>query len=122
MHLACMSISTLRPERFTPSKMAVENVFFNDAAPTEIYTLSLHDALPILVAATYAVPASNAEASMELIWIHWGDRKSTRLNSSHFGISYAVFFLKQTHRSLPRPSGIVSAPDVGVLAEAQRAR
>src|SRR5258705_6865406 len=67
--------------------------FFNDTATTEIYTLSLHDALPIL--GTMA-----AVSSPTLTWAvindvgAEGDRKSTRLNSSHLGISYAVFCLK----------------------------
>src|SRR3712207_8121721 len=82
-------------------------VFFNDTATTEIYTLSLHDALPIcaLVVATssdqvdglcrelrgdYGVEARGLLAE-ELV----ADRKSTRLNSSHANISYAVFCLKK---------------------------
>src|SRR2546430_12542544 len=69
--------------------------FFNDTATTEIYTLSLHDALPIYVhhAKTLGplvfdrnhLPPPGAGA----------DRKSTRLNSSHSQISYAVFCLKK---------------------------
>src|SRR6266571_7520303 len=66
--------------------------FFNDTAPTEIYTLSLHDALPIRPAVCHGrVPDAAAgalTASMR------ADRKSTRLNSSHMSISYAVFCLK----------------------------
>src|SRR2546428_9982899 len=71
--------------------------FFNDTATTEIYTLSLHDALPISVArdaagnsttsAAVTVTVSNPNGS--------GDRKSTRLKSSHDQISYAVFCLKK---------------------------
>src|SRR5947209_20029449 len=68
--------------------------FFNDTATTEIYTLSLHDALPILM--RWAVMSSDRPSA-------WGkrgrnsmaDRKSTRLNSSHANISYAVFCLKK---------------------------
>src|SRR6266571_250999 len=65
--------------------------FFNDTATTEIYTLSLHDALPILpqVALVRYVPASCQMVCCGL------DRKSTRLNSSHMSISYAVFCLKK---------------------------
>src|ERR1035441_11010015 len=66
--------------------------FFNDTATTEIYTLSLHDALPI------CVDADHAEHRAEDLFArdgHLGDRKSTRLNSSHLGISYAVFCLKK---------------------------
>src|SRR3712207_7112932 len=67
--------------------------FFNDTATTEIYTLSLHDALPIWWTVEQA-PA--AEACMaELTRRAEGDRKSTRLNSSHANISYAVFCLKK---------------------------
>src|SRR5258708_20804601 len=70
--------------------------FFNDTATTEIYTLSLHDALPIsLVGLSFGrralrdVCAEVCEADED------GDRKSTRLNSSHQIISYAVFCLKK---------------------------
>src|SRR5215204_6914125 len=68
--------------------------FFNDPATTEIYTLSLHDALPISSAAAKARPADTAEASAET-HAPQRDRKSTRLNSSHTVISYAVFCLKK---------------------------
>src|SRR3712207_9445424 len=81
--------------------------FFNDTPTTEIYTLSLHDALPISAlalgvgpfaavggaaaapgdAATYSETATVSAAKK--------DRKSTRLNSSHANISYAVFCLKK---------------------------
>src|SRR6201993_5517470 len=73
--------------------------FFNDTATTEIYTLSLHDALPIslgnqLVIAIFRHLAESAR--------HVGrDRKSTRLNSSHLVISYAVFCLKKKPREPP---------------------
>src|SRR5437773_8940208 len=81
--------------------------FFNDTATTEIYTLSLHDALPILgiasgdlkqlpsrmlghaVAKIDVLPNKDVGASIA------SDRKSTRLNSSHITISYAVFCLKK---------------------------
>src|SRR6202034_4876540 len=69
--------------------------FFNDTATTEIYPLSLHDALPIfhLARADRRIPAErdSLEAARPV-----GDRKSTRLNSSHSSISYAVFCLKKT--------------------------
>src|SRR5436309_7909924 len=82
--------------------------FFNDPPPTHIYTLSLHDALPIL------------DVLHDVVWMHRGnkvtpktigqkryvdaiqtntDRKSTRLNSSHVKISYAVFCLKKKMKS-----------------------
>src|SRR6266511_5782144 len=63
--------------------------FFNDTATTEIYTLSLHDALPISLTRN---PCQHADDDLE----PGGgavDRKSTRLNSSHVKISYAVFCL-----------------------------
>src|SRR5438034_6487464 len=75
--------------------------FFNDTATTEIYTLSLHDALPIFTGTKGKSPSP--KRSMH--WHRWGsrcrvfsaspDRKSTRLNSSHTVISYAVFCLKK---------------------------
>src|SRR5882757_10653695 len=72
--------------------------FFNDTATTEIYTLSLHDALPISfswpVAGTNCpvVGSCSSNSSLAVCPI---DRKSTRLNSSHANISYAVFCLKK---------------------------
>src|SRR5256885_12757633 len=68
--------------------------FFNDTATTEIYTLSLHDALPILCWWTTGRPSACSCFAMICPW--WKrDRKSTRLNSSHLVISYAVFCLKK---------------------------
>src|SRR5437868_11344369 len=78
--------------------------FFNATAPTEIYTLSLHDALPIsarchvdgngpgLEAAGRPDRAAGTGRGRKR------DRKSTRLNSSHVSISYAVFCLKKKKR------------------------
>src|SRR3712207_9179431 len=78
--------------------------FFNDTATTEIYTLSLHDALPILAQAFTVYPSmsgSVAEAARRLHQVQPpGDRKSTRLNSSHANISYAVFCLKKKKKKL----------------------
>src|SRR5256885_8742127 len=69
--------------------------FFNDTATTEIYTLSLHDALPIC-ADRQAVGQMAAEIrAVRPPEPYKGDRKSTRLNSSHLVISYAVFCLKK---------------------------
>src|SRR2546422_10801713 len=72
--------------------------FFNDTATTEIYTLSLHDALPILMPGTLqALGGTIAVASITIgcSCAKGRDRKSTRLNSSHGYISYAVFCLKK---------------------------
>src|SRR5476649_1048799 len=66
--------------------------FFNDTATTEIYTLSLHDALPILPPNfTVVAPVNRVPVMVTTV----PDRKSTRLNSSHTVISYAVFCLKK---------------------------
>src|SRR3712207_7016753 len=92
--------------------------FFNDTATTEIYTLSLHDALPISAVAVVAggiafgfddirtpvgITLGQGEGMLRLagmlgyLAVHLlvVDRKSTRLNSSHANISYAVFCLKK---------------------------
>src|SRR3712207_8554630 len=87
--------------------------FFKDTATTEIYTLSLHDALPIFSAVpqrTVCAPldplgccrvarffGSRDSLSRVVLWFARLDRKSTRLNSSHANISYAVFCLKKNN-------------------------
>src|SRR6266571_5267634 len=76
------------------SRPAMLSFFFNDPATTEIYTLSLHDALPIYVLAK-AQPGKLSFASPGVGTPQHIDRKSTRLNSSHMSISYAVFCLKK---------------------------
>src|SRR2546430_13657763 len=77
--------------------------FFNDTATTEIYTLSLHDALPISASnfGTWPVPCIISRFTT-----NGGDRKSTRLNSSHSQISYAVFCLKKKKRKHIMPNSI----------------
>src|SRR5256885_4807819 len=80
--------------------------FFNDTATTEIYTLSLHDALPIScgVQTTWSLAGASshcARGRMRFIT----DRKSTRLNSSHLVISYAVFCLKKKKKKNNRNQG-----------------
>src|SRR2546422_4578469 len=78
--------------------------FFNDTATTEIYTLSLHDALPISKPRRDAARRDRGDARASRSFrrpaggarcVRSGDRKSTRLNSSHGYISYAVFCLKK---------------------------
>src|SRR5947199_6130314 len=80
-------------------RLLLLSFFFNSTATTEIYTLSLHDALPI-----YSPRRSRSSSSIRRgsptrrAGRHRSrerDRKSTRLNSSHLGISYAVFCLKK---------------------------
>src|SRR5687768_18001549 len=80
--------------------------FFNDTATTEIYTLSLHDALPILFGVLPALGgglrwgvAGLAALILVLDGLDGQDRKSTRLNSSHGYISYAVFCLKKKKKT-----------------------
>src|SRR5688572_32201028 len=92
--------------------MSTRYSFFKDTAPTEIYTLSLHDALPISSTATRDRAAEararrearrrGATARPSVVSAEprkreatAADRKSTRLNSSHSQISYAVFCLKK---------------------------
>src|SRR5260221_10114971 len=70
--------------------------FFNDTATTEIYTLSLHDALPISASRATATTRPSGTSCMAMpVASALADRKSTRLNSSHTVISYAVFCLKK---------------------------
>src|SRR5256885_9128672 len=81
--------------------------FFNDTATTEIYTLSLHDALPICLGLSFDAlvlhPQLNDVADLAGAFpdtkIELRDRKSTRLNSSHLVISYAVFCLKKKKKT-----------------------
>src|SRR5258705_2006848 len=77
--------------------------FFNDTATTEIYTLSLHDALPICRASAWRLTGARAAGAPACaVRAPERDRKSTRLNSSHLGISYAVFCLKKKNKNTGR--------------------
>src|SRR3712207_8451863 len=96
--------------------VAVSFFFFNDTATTEIYTLSLHDALPIYGIShaiiyktdhgvmtffrSKMIKASNLIVTDTKVGVSLKDRKSTRLNSSHANISYAVFCLKKKIKKL----------------------
>src|SRR3712207_8900597 len=98
--------------------------FFNDTATTEIYTLSLHDALPIFHVRTHEAAVCVVRSADDRLTAHVErridddgtsrltvkclddvvvepveDRKSTRLNSSHANISYAVFCLKKKNKN-----------------------
>src|SRR2546428_13486662 len=92
----------------TQSSSICRIFFFNDTATTEIYTLSLHDALPISNnSERWSLPSLVTPIQgLPLAWSFTAscrnsqlvDRKSTRLNSSHDQISYAVFCLKKKKR------------------------
>src|SRR3712207_6906528 len=99
--------------------------FFNDAATTEIYTLSLHDALPIcrtspmlrlggppMQSRSTALPRLVGLGHMLPLRPPVRDRKSTRLNSSHANISYAAFCLKKTTDQTSTPEILPLAPGV----------
>src|SRR5438874_9947369 len=107
--------------------MSCCSFFFNDTAPTEIYTLSLHDALPIYSGRHLLSWRKSRRkcfghygAARAAVWSDAGiepddverrrngrrDRKSTRLNSSHVEISYAVFCLKKKKRNRPLKDNI----------------
>src|SRR2546421_6207145 len=82
--------------------------FFNDTATTEIYTLSLHDALPICtghsISEDYCVAKIASRRHADWKPDPAEDRKSTRLNSSHDQISYAVFCLKKKKKTNKKKS------------------
>src|SRR5207249_9812019 len=108
---------------YYPSRPTIENAvcstlfflfFFNAPSTTEIYTLSLHDALPISTTWFRAGcrPGDLAGHHLRFLRAHYShagqrpsedqahqDRKSTRLNSSHVSISYAVFCLKKKKKN-----------------------
>src|SRR5205807_8805555 len=107
------------PSSILPPAETLSLLVFNAPAPTAIYTLSLHDALPILLADGNDVLATSDAAGEAVRRARrgdgptllecrtyrtrphaegMGDRKSTRLNSSHLVISYAVFCLKKKNQ------------------------
>src|SRR5437588_4194464 len=97
---------------FSPASLSFLFFFFNDPATTEIYTLSLHDALPIFGGQPDAVRELHRHVALGRHIVHRHappprialplDRKSTRLNSSHTVISYAVFCLKKKKKKIPK--------------------
>src|SRR2546429_5302836 len=101
--------------RLAPPSTILFFFFFNDTATTEIYTLSLHDALPISlylsqssfwsVSSEIAGTSAGSVSGEMNMGNQIGDRKSTRLNSSHGYISYAVFCLKKkNNEATPSPA------------------
>src|SRR5699024_12551484 len=105
--LICMHCATTRTQQVFLSITTLStnlppvSFFFTDTSPTEIYTLSLHDALPIYCQCVktgcfWLTPVQLIEEHCQLRTGNgYLDRKSTRLNSSHVSISYAVFCLKK---------------------------
>src|SRR2546422_2935410 len=112
----------MRQDYFVPRDSATDRAnlcfFFNDTATTEIYTLSLHDALPIsLVYLLVLIGLNEYSYFIEQDFKEKADRKSTRLNSSHGYISYAVFCLKKKTGN-PYTRGLLrSVPDPTVDAD-----
>src|SRR5205809_5249750 len=112
------------------SSSSIPFYFFNDTSTTQIYTLSLHDALPISLQNSATIPRNKLDRSVfhscqlgKHTWIPFTcsssctsapfeliqDRKSTRLNSSHGYISYAVFCLKKKKlHALPFPVSYIT--------------
>src|SRR2546422_7693399 len=89
--------------------------FFNDTATTEIYTLSLHDALPISLRRRHHASRRARHECVDVQGLpalhrRIQDRKSTRLNSSHGYISYAVFCLKKKNRITSTATPELSSP------------
>src|SRR5436309_4824925 len=95
--------------------------FFNDTATTEIYTLSLHDALPISSARNDTRPGP-APCPPHHRARGDADRKSTRLNSSHVKISYAVFCLKKKKKINKIHGPMQGAEEQVVRSDPRRAR
>src|SRR5256885_7791311 len=103
--------------------------FFNDTATTEIYTLSLHDALPICLPGAQlllGIEGGKLPSFLHLklpahqlgleLRTQTQDRKSTRLNSSHLVISYAVFCLKKKMNPRSASTSVSHIPTHAVIA------
>src|SRR2546430_13581898 len=103
MCAVCADVSYVRRADYSPADSADLSFFFffNDTATTEIYTLSLHDALPISREPSRCLRGARPQAwTGTSFWVRaCRDRKSTRLNSSHSQISYAVFCLKKKKKN-----------------------
>src|SRR5205809_7434976 len=98
---------TVTPTMYSVTGHKISIFFLTAAATTEIYTLSLHDALPICAQEDAVAVADLADAAPVALGrgerpraTGAADRKSTRLNSSHGYISYAVFCLKKKKQSM----------------------
>src|SRR5574339_1239228 len=82
------------PSTYSPDESLPFSFFFNDTATTEIYTLSLHDALPISQR-LHLAGRRGAQPQHRGVQRHLRRSEEHRLNSSHQAISYAVFCLKK---------------------------
>src|SRR5438309_2505586 len=99
MHVVVDVMIAVPASIVNPTILIPSFFFFNDTATTEIYTLSLHDALPILDAGGGRRRAHRRHRDRARGPLGRADRKSTRLNSSHSSISYAVFCLKKKKKT-----------------------
>src|SRR5690349_25079367 len=90
-----MCIQFPDPSRVWLVSVSFSSFFFNAPPTPEIYTLSLHDALPIYDPRPAGRGVSITRSAAHVSQVRASDRKSTRLNSSHVEISYAVFCLKK---------------------------
>src|SRR5690606_39477814 len=95
--------------------MIVFYLFYNCTTTSEIYTLSLHDALPISTMPVVPLPMKGSKTiprplpSLFSQWqVGFQDRKSTRLNSSHVKISYAVFCLKKKKKEFLKSIAMIA--------------
>src|SRR5207302_8850585 len=122
-HVTPPSSTTTKPtitsNYLNPITFSTSPIFYffsNDTATTEIYTLSLHDALPIylfgarLVAARPGRRARSLQGAASAVL--QTDRKSTRLNSSHVKSSYAVFCLKKKIMDMRMPAALLESISV----------
>src|SRR5690606_40379509 len=121
-HVLCALRSTRPLAVCLPVGRSSTRFVFNAPPPTAIYTLSLHDALPICIrrhdenrdAPVFRGVRIGTAGQPDVVGgiRAGGDRKSTRLNSSHVKISYAVFCLKKKNKhnsSIPSPADFPQA-------------
>src|SRR6266581_8516683 len=99
---------------YIESDLSTDIFFFNDTATTEIYTLSLHDALLIWNRRQTVARLQPWPSFAALLLLP--DRKSTRLNSSHPSTSYAVFCLKKKNKHEYRRTLVKRGGSIGANA------
>src|SRR5699024_12434450 len=106
-HSSAVSLLLLAFYLVSPRLLLLSSFSFQPTATTEIYTLSLHDALPILMWSQLVYHRNKdvtPQMNQFIELMQKQDRKSTRLNSSHVSISYAVFCLKKKKKWYSRPA------------------